>query len=340
MSRSVRRRRRVVRRGPRLAVPRAGIQAGYVSSGRKGQSYRGAKLERALADWITESLSADADLLHDLDTLRSRSRDLVRNAPFARGLVRNIVNQVVGTGFRPQSVVDHEEAPVTERQAQRFRRSSERLWKRWIPFADANRRRDFAGLLEQGFGSTVVDGDCFVLLPRIQQDPFRPLWLSLELIEGHRVTTPDFGVDEAKGRRIREGIELDKFGKPIAIWVEIVDRADQVFGDKIPKKNWRRIAMRDRQGRPLVCTSRSLRPGQTRGEPMFASTLGAFRHLDAYLESELLAKRMEACFGAFITQDLSLDDPDHLSGEVDDDGYDVSRPRAGDGRAPRPRRKR
>jgi lambda family phage portal protein len=165
-----------------------------------------------------------------------------------------------------------------------------------------------------------------VLLPRIQRDPFRPLWLSLEVIEGHRVNTPDHGVEEARGLRIREGIELDRFNQPIAIWVEIIDEADQVFGDALPKSNWRRIALRDRAGRPLVLqVALSMRPGQSRGEPMFAPSLSAFRHLDAFVESELLAKRMEACFGAFIQQDLSLLDVDDPDGETDAEGYDVSR---------------
>lgn len=308
---------------PRLRTPSSPIQASYITSGRKGQSYRGAKLERALADWITESLSADADLLHDLDTLRSRSRDLHRNAPFARGLIRNIVNQVIGTGFTPQSSVDAEDAPVTERQAETFRRRSEKLWKRWAPKADANRRSDFTELLTTIFTSALVDGDCFVLLPRLQKDPFRPLWIACEIIEGHRVSNPDGSFEAAKGRRIREGVELNDFGAPVAIWVEIVDQSDQVFGDAVPRKNWRRIAMQDSRGRPLLLhLSLSQRYGQTRGEPLFAPCLGAFRHLDAFMESELLAKRMEACFGAFITQDLDLEDD---AGERDDDGYAVTR---------------
>lgn len=315
---------------PRLSTGRPQLHAGIISSGRRGRSYRGAQLERALADWITESLSADADLLHDLDTLRARSRDLARNNGFARGLVRNITNQVVGTGFTPQSLVDAEDAPLTERQAEQFRRRSEKLWRRWTPHADANRRHDWTSILTTAFASAAVDGDCFVLLPRIQQDPFRPLWLALEVVEGHRVSSPDGGVKEARGRRIREGVELDLYGKPVAIWVEIVPQGDQLLGDEIPKKNWRRIAMRDRRGRPLVLhLSMSMRYGQTRGEPMFAPALGAFRHLDAFLESELLAKRMEACFGAFITQQPELDELDEAGGlsniERDDDGYGITR---------------
>lgn len=332
-SKSKRRRRRgrQVLRGPRLSTPSIAMQSSIIStsSGLRGRSYKGAKLERALADWITESLSADADLLGDLDTLRARSRDLVRNSGFARGLVRNIVHQVVGTGYRPQSQVDAETSPLSDGQARDFRRQAERLWRRWEPTADANRRLDFTGLLSAAFSAAVVDGDCFVLLPRLVGDQFRPLWLACEVVEGHRVSTPQGDIPAAKGKRIREGVELDRYGKPVAIWVELVDGSDQTFGDAIPQRNWRRIAMRDRAGRPLVLhLAMQMRAGQTRGEPMLAPTLGAFRHLDAYLESELLAKRMEACFGAFITQNLDLEELDDTGaggGETDEDGYALTR---------------
>jgi capsid protein len=122
-------------------------------------------------------------ILHDLDTLRARSRDLVRNNGFARGLIRNVVNQVVGTGFMPQSVVEHEETPFTETQAQTFRRRSERLWRRWTKFADANRRQDFNGLLATIFASTIGRRR---LLRAAAPNPARPVPAALALARGDR----------------------------------------------------------------------------------------------------------------------------------------------------------
>ena len=44
-----------------------------------------------------------------------------------------------------------------------------------------------------------------------------------------------------------------------------------------------------------------LRPGQVRGVPWFAPVMLKLRDLDAYDEAELVRKKIEACFAAFVT---------------------------------------
>ena len=57
-------------------------------------------VDRALASWNPPAGSPDADILPDLDTLRTRSRDLIRNHGVAGGAVQTMVDSVVGGGLR------------------------------------------------------------------------------------------------------------------------------------------------------------------------------------------------------------------------------------------------
>ena len=44
-----------------------------------------------------------------------------------------------------------------------------------------------------------------------------------------------------------------------------------------------------------------LRPGQVRGVPWFAPVILKLRDLDEYDDAELVRKKIEACFAAFVT---------------------------------------
>ena len=46
-----------------------------------------------------------------------------------------------------------------------------------------------------------------------------------------------------------------------------------------------------------------LRPGQVRGVPWFAPAIARLRDLDEYDDAELVRKKIEACFAAFVTGD-------------------------------------
>jgi capsid protein len=51
--------------------------------------------------------SPDSDLLEELPTLVSRSRDLARNHGVASGAIQTLVDNVVGTGLRLSALPDY-----------------------------------------------------------------------------------------------------------------------------------------------------------------------------------------------------------------------------------------
>jgi capsid protein len=71
-------------------------------------AHRAASLRaRELASWMPLLGSADSDLLSELPTLVSRSRDLTRNHGVAAGAIQTLVDNVIGTGLRLASIPDY-----------------------------------------------------------------------------------------------------------------------------------------------------------------------------------------------------------------------------------------
>ncbi len=69
------------------------------------RSYQGALISRLTNDWLATQTSADAEIRTSLRKLRDRSREMVRNNPYARQAKRTTQINVIGTGIKLQSQV-------------------------------------------------------------------------------------------------------------------------------------------------------------------------------------------------------------------------------------------
>ena len=98
---------------PRKALERKAARAAADQFG----EYRGAKSTRINNDWTVSSGSPDYDLLPDLPLLRERSRELLRNDPYAASVVRSMVDNTVGVGIKPQAHIDAEVLGISEEEA-------------------------------------------------------------------------------------------------------------------------------------------------------------------------------------------------------------------------------
>jgi len=64
------------------------------------RAYEGAKAGRRTDGWVTAGTGANAEIAPASARLRDRSRDLVRNNPYAAKAVNALVSNLVGTGRR------------------------------------------------------------------------------------------------------------------------------------------------------------------------------------------------------------------------------------------------
>lgn len=291
---------------PKIRVPArtratAGFTAGEAMALRQfmaGQ-YIGARSDRnALKNWNPLVGSADGDTIGDLQTLRARSRDLVRNAPLAGGAVATVVTNTVGTGLRLRSTIDRDFLGLTEEQADAWQNAAERIYRTWAEstHCDLTMTQTFAGLQDLAFRSTLESGDVFVIR-RHKPRPGAILGLTLQIVEADRVSTPDGKQD---GPRLVDGVEIDGDGAPVRYWVRS-GFPDQTAGWVRDVPTWDPVPAFGASGaRVTLHLFRRLRPGLNRGAPYLAPIIEPLKQLDRYSEAEIMAAVVSALFTVFV----------------------------------------
>ncbi len=267
-----------------------------------------------LRSWQPPTGSADSDLLPELDTLVSRSRDLVRNHGVASGAIQTLTDNIVGSGLRLAARPDYVALGKPKEWADEWARQVESLWRTWAEstLCDAANTSTFAGLTIQAFRSSLLNGEALAL----------PLWLpqrefatTLQLVEPDRLSNPN---GEQDSKTLRGGIEIDKYGAPIAYWIKRTHPGD--LFTLAQDDDWQRIPAVTKFGRQRVLHLHDKeRTGQTRGKPLLSSVLPLFKTLDHYERSELQAAVVNAMIAAFIETPLDNDAISELfGGDVND----------------------
>jgi len=279
--------------------PVAAMRNQYIRTSMNAAVYRGAERTRLRGSWLGTHGSADADLLNDLPLLRERSRDLNRNDAHASGITATVTTNVVGTGIRPQSRVDRDSIGADDDSVNDFQKRAERVWQKWVPFADAGDRMDFYDIESLVLRQILENGEAIVLPVAVNNNIRRPYFLALSVIEADRLATPS---DMRSNGRLRSGVEIGDNGEPVSYYIRQFHPGDGLYriGNPDSNKFIRYPAFND-LGRPNVLHLYSVkRPGQSRGEPFFAPVMNYFKDMADYLEAEIVAARVAACFAAVV----------------------------------------
>lgn len=281
--------------------------------------YSGAKLDRAaLSNWNSGAGSAEADISPDLNTLRSRARDLVRNTAVASGAVSQTTTNVVGTGLSLEPAPDAKFLNLTEDQSAQWIAAVKREWKLWANSKDVDlgRRMNFYQLQDLLFRARMESGDVFVLTPTKARGNVYDL--CLQAIEADRICNPKRVMNSDK---IIDGIEVDEVGAPLRAHI-----SNRHPGD-LRNKNMAWVAV-DFYGknnrRNILHLFKPLRPGQVRGVPDFSPLIELIKQLGTYTNAELQAAVTSAMFSMFVKMDAEgfreLFDDEAASALVKDGG--------------------
>jgi lambda family phage portal protein len=280
------------KRAKEMAFTRFGVGLGA------GQ-FSGARHSKTWAKkWTPRAGSADADSIGDLQTLRSRSRDLGRNAPIARGARGTSKTNVVGPGLRLRAKIDRELLGITQEAAETWERRTEGLYDLWArsKMSDVARKLNHYQQQALAFTSAWDSGDVFALRRYKEGTSF--IALCVQLIEADRICTPP---DKTNRDDIRDGVELDADGEPLAYHVLNKHPGDDALATSYTPDDWARIPARGQYGIPLmVHLMENDRVGQSRGIPALAPVIEALKQLDRYAEAELMAAVVSAFFTVFI----------------------------------------
>lgn len=262
--------------------------------------YVGGRSDRkAMQEWQPSSGSALADQLDQQDTLRARSRDLVRNAPIATAAANTSATNIVGTGLRLSSEVDADYLGLGGDEAKQKQTELERLWRvvkddlEWE--GDVNQ----TGLQSLVWRAIFESGDVLAIR-RSRLDPGNVVATKVQIIEGDRVSNPDYQMDT---KLVAGGVESDGTGRTVAFHVMNRHPGDLLFEETT---TWNRVP---KQGRNGIALSRLIfekrRPGQRRGVPALAPIMEPLRQISRLTDYELMSSVVSAMFTVFVKSEQS-----------------------------------
>jgi lambda family phage portal protein len=264
--------------------------------------YVGARKDRnATALWSAlGGVSADADTLPDLDVLRARAHDLVRNDPMAQSAVSTKVAHVIGAGHVVRPELDAKRLGLTEAQALEWEELALDIWTAWAESRDCDvtRTQTFAEMEDLVYRSRLMSGDVFVVR-RFKDRKGGMIASALQVVEAGRVSNPNWGIDTAA---LAGGVELDGDGAPVAYHVASHYAADRHMGAAV---QWQRIPAFDATGRRQVLHIHGprWRPDMTRYAPLLAPVIESLKQRSRYSEAELMAAVVSACFAIGMKSD-------------------------------------
>lgn len=293
----------------RLIAPAGGATRSAVA-GAVGRAYANARSGPTTAGFGGSSTSADAELAMSLTTLRSRSRQMIRDSAYAKRARLLVVNNVVGSGVGLQAQV------MTSRGALAVAVNDgiEDAWDEWCEGRNCHTggALHFSDLERAAMAQVFDAGEAFV---RVHFAAFgaSQVPLGLELVEAERLAHELVdAAPAAASAEVRMGVEVDGFQRALAYWIRQRHPGDlrsanagDLF-ERVPAAQVFHLRIIDRWP-------------QTRGEPWMHSTARKLDDMNEFSGLEVQAARASAA--TFATIESEDDSP--LSLDDDDDGQPV-----------------
>jgi lambda family phage portal protein len=268
---------------PRWALQRAQSRAALQALDGIRQRYEGGRVTRRTKDWMPQDATPEVLISADLSMLRARSRDLVRNNPYASAGLDIAVAYQVGTGIVPQS---RTRDATLDAQANA-------LWEAWAPRADGAGRHHVYGIQAQAARARAEAGEVLVLLRQMPAAEMRqrnvPVPLAVHVLEADHIdgTLGFRALDDG----VVQGVRLDRWGRPLGYRFRVEHPGGELASwqtVEIPATNMLHLFRQDR-------------PGQVRGVPDLAPVMTRLRMLDEYEDAALAQAIVQACVAAFVT---------------------------------------
>jgi len=258
--------------------------------------FEGSTHSRRTDGWnYPKSGSADEVAQWGIQTLRERSRDLVRNHWLAKRVIMVLVSGIVGKGIRPSCKGNKD-----------FDDLLKSLYK---PQSQVGGQKGQSLLSVQRLvARTVIEsGSCLVIRDYRTFDQMRERNLALPM--QFRVLEPDFldcrydGIRD--GKLVYQGIRYDRTGWPEAYRIyrnhpgTIYPHKDNLTSDWIDSTDVSHVFWQERAG-------------QTIGIPWLAPVILKTRGMDEFEDAQLVRQKVAALFSAFVRSDVEYEDDNDL----------------------------
>jgi lambda family phage portal protein len=276
----------VVAPPPRVArrtVPPARIQ---------GRSFfDAAGTGRLLDDWSVSNTTADKELSSVLDSLRARSRQMFFNDPYLRKFIKLLENNVIG----PSGILLGAKAKANDGTLDTYdNRQIEAAWYGWAKRGncDVSKSYSFVDIQKQIMRAVAIDGEIFIEKMRAGRAG-NESGFALRLYEADWLATR-YTTRLGNGNTVRMGVELNANEEAVAYYFYKYNPADDRMISQVQSEMTRVPAD------AIIHVFYRDRVTQHRGAPWAICTMLSLRHINKYIESEVVASRVAAAQMGFI----------------------------------------
>lgn len=249
------------------------------------RQYDAASMDRLSSDWQPAYGTAEQLATGSRDIIRGRARAAEMNSDLAESAVIALLRNVIGAGIIPQAKVRNRNGKLNND----LNKKIEKAWAKWAEPENADIRgiSNFYELQEMALRRMVYDGE--ILVNKTSQGTYLPL--SIQLIEAENIGA--VSITHGKNNIIN-GVEVTEHGRPVAYHVSQTD--------PMGLRSFDTVRLTTDQAFLLF---KPKRPSQIRGISLLALVLRRIHDIDEYMDADLIAARVAACFSVFVTSQNS-----------------------------------
>lgn len=271
--------------------------------------FKGADLtEKSVRFWRPDLLAPHDEFSRDIqETLISRVRDLYRNNPLAKAIIRRLCDNVIGTGVKLRVSINNEILGISQEDSYRLENKITRLFSLWGETCDFYGVNSFNSLQYLIYLEYLITGECFINTPMLDDN------LKLQVIESEYVDNPAFNPDM---ELLKNGIKLNKQGIPVSAFV----REHHPNDYNVVPIRWHEVPFYGglTKLKRLLQLYRQERGCLYRGIPPLATVMGHLKSLEKFTDAELAAAVIASYFAIYIKKSTPPMSPYSHTGVADD----------------------
>jgi len=254
----------------------------------RSRSYQAASYNRLFQDWIVSTRSADAELFSSIKTIRNRARDLAMNTSYIRRYLDLCLINILGPdGLYPVPEIKDTNGNI-DTLANAVVQQGYDEWAKSVTADGKMTAADYQRLIVE---STARDGEVFVRMI-YGSNAGNKFNFALQIIEADLVPETLNAV-LSNGNQIRMGIEINKYGRVVAIYVGQGHPGD--YQGYNLSANYDRIPAEE-----IIHYGLPNRAHQTRYVSWMAPVMTTIKMLDGFVEAYMVACRAGASKMGFL----------------------------------------
>ena len=252
--------------------------------------FAAAQQDNLTADFLGTYLNANSELLHGLETIRGRSRQLANDNDHFRKFLQLVKSNVVGVnGIVLQSKARQKNGELDRADIKII----EKAWQEWSRKENASMSGRLSWIDQQRVIIETVARDGEVLIQKVKGAD-NPFGFSLHVMECDRLNILN-NQRPQQGNRVTMGVEHDSWGKAHAYHL-LSEHPGDTNGAAYGGLQYKSIPASD-----VIHAFMTERPEQLRGLPWAVTAIRRLNTLGKYEEAELVAARLGASKMGFFT---------------------------------------